>query len=613
MPEQERRQFQIFLPGLLKVLAESLYSTKKVAIRELLQNAHDSCVRRAVEARERFYKPRVDVRVDPSGRVLTIQDNGSGLTAEDVTTYLSTIGRSYTRELGENLSILNPDEAGKLIGQFGLGFLSAFLIAQEVTLTTRSYKPDSPTLQWRSTGDVHYDLQETDEDFGIGTRVELLIKPSAAFLLNERILTETVQQYADFLPIPIYVENGLLAVNTMQLPWEAPNPDAATRDTISRTFKTANPLAVIELDDQIVDLGHDQITIPLKGFLFIPPSSIASLREYGDLNIYIRRMFICEGQRDLLPPWARFVRGVVDCPYLQPTASREEIHQDDTFLSVQQALEQQLLSGLRRIAHDDPKTWREIVTGHTDVIMGWAVKDREFFQQVADIVTLRTSRGQLSLPEYLRLTGGNAIYYITRQIGSLQEQLLSEGHGVPVVDAHWFMVAQFLQQYAAHHPNIRITQLDDQSNQLLTSVPEDSFEPLLAYYRSQGIKARMVTFKPKDVPALIIYPKDAEFMKETRTALDSGELAAPLADFVGDYVNRFVPNNDDLEGTLYLNADCPLIRQLTQIEAEALRTPALMLIYQTARLFNGRMLDTGQITSAFRESARAIEVLIAPK
>ncbi|MCA9916034.1 MAG: ATP-binding protein, partial [Anaerolineae bacterium] len=101
---ETQKQFQIHLPGLLKVLAESLYSSKKVGIRELIQNAHDSCVRRSVEDKSHPFRPRIDISFDLTQRSITIQDNGSGLTEEEVTEYLSTIGRSYTRQLGENLA-----------------------------------------------------------------------------------------------------------------------------------------------------------------------------------------------------------------------------------------------------------------------------------------------------------------------------------------------------------------------------------------------------------------------------------------------------------------------------------------------------------------------------
>src|SRR6266851_2556419 len=134
----ERQRFNLHLPGLLKVLAEHLYSSKKVGVRELIQNAHDSCVRRKIEAGEPHYRPRIDVGLDVKRRVVTIRDNGYGLTEEEIGTYLATIGRGYTRELRERLAFSSPTEAAELIGQFGLGFLSAFLLAGEVTLITRS-------------------------------------------------------------------------------------------------------------------------------------------------------------------------------------------------------------------------------------------------------------------------------------------------------------------------------------------------------------------------------------------------------------------------------------------------------------------------------------------
>src|SRR3954451_18689837 len=132
----DRLRFNLHLPGLLKVLAEHLYSSKKVGVRELIQNAHASCVRRKIEVAERGYSPRIDVGLDLKRRVVTIRDNGNGLTEEEITTYLATIGRGYTRELRERLTFTSPTEAAELIGQFGLGFLSAFLLAGEVTLIT---------------------------------------------------------------------------------------------------------------------------------------------------------------------------------------------------------------------------------------------------------------------------------------------------------------------------------------------------------------------------------------------------------------------------------------------------------------------------------------------
>src|SRR5262245_26888887 len=248
-PMTERQRFNLHLPGLLKVLAEHLYSSKKVGVRELIQNSHDSCVRRRVEGNDPDYEPRIDLSIDPRKGTLSVSDNGMGLTADEITTYLSTIGRGYTRELRERLSLASAAEAVELIGQFGLGFLSAFLLAGEVTLLTRSAQGGSG-YRWHSAGDEYFEMAPAWRE-EVGTTVELKLKPSARFLLGEEALIDTARQYADFLPIPIHVQGEPLPVNLMAPPWEADQPDRAVKDYIVRAFGS-EALWVLPLTDRKV-------------------------------------------------------------------------------------------------------------------------------------------------------------------------------------------------------------------------------------------------------------------------------------------------------------------------------------------------------------------------
>jgi molecular chaperone HtpG len=396
----------------------------------------------------------------------------------------------------------------------------------------------------------------------------------------------------------------------MTPPWESDDPQAAAREYVSRAFHGTQPLWILPLTDWQVDLGHDTFTVPLQGFLFVPPESIASIHEFGDLRVSIRRMFICERERDLLPPWARFVRGIIECPLLQPTASREGIHQDDNYETVRLALEEQLGRGLRELAETDPATWRRIVRGHTDVIVGWAASENEFFERVEDIVTFRTSRGSLSLREYLDLTNGT-LYYVTRELGSLQEQVLAEGRDVPAIDASWFAVTPFLQKYARRHPEVNLVQLDGEAERLLQPVKGDAFAELLAPYRAQGLRARVAAFKPADVPAVILYPQGAELAQDARASAEAGELPGPLAGLVNEYIEHKFAGGKALQGTLYLNASCPLIQRLVECPpAPPVRDAVLTLLHQVARLFAGRMLSATDAVTAFRQAGQAIEELI---
>ncbi len=606
----ERQRFNLHLPGLLKVLAEHLYTSKKVGIRELIQNAHDSCVRRKIEVNDLHYVPRIDVGLDQKRRIVTIADNGNGLTEEEIGTYLATIGRGYTRELREKLAFTSPSEAAELIGQFGLGFLSAFLLAGEVTLVTRSVK-GGPALRWHSSGDEHYEITPAERG-EFGTTVELKIKPAASFILSEQTLTDTVRGYADFLPIPIHVNGDEYPVNLMAPPWDDATPARAIGEYIARVFNGMRSLCVFPLCDTRVSIGHDTITVPLQGFLFVPPGSVASVREYGDLNIFIRRMFICERERDLLPPWARFVRGVIECPLLQPTASREGIHQDENFELVRQALEIQLGQGLQQLAQEDPGVWRKVVRGHSDVIIGWAVSDNDFFEKVEDIVTFRTTRGPLSLPEYLEQSGGS-LYYVTRELGSLQEQVLAEARDVPAIDASWFSVTPFLEKYAQRHADVNLVQLDGESQQLLRPAADGIFAPLLEHYRAAGIRAAVASFRPAEAPALVLYPQGAELAREAEASLQAGDLPGPLAGLVHEYIEGRFGDRDELAGTLYLNAANPLVRRLAEKPPPAeTRAAVLGLIHQVARLFAGRMLSAADAVGAFAEMTRSLQGLVRP-
>lgn len=595
--DSQKRQFQLNVPGLLKVLAENLYSNRKVAIRELIQNAHDSIMRRMLNnPPDILFRPRIHLRTDLSGGILTIEDNGDGMDDNDITQYLTTIGNSYTREVGNTLEFLHPERAGHLIGQFGMGFLSAFLIASEVKLYTR--KEGGQGWTWFCDASEFYQMQPAEVS-SVGTFISLKLKPEAEVFLNTEDLAESIRRYADFLPLPIYLNTQSTPVNLMTPPWDSSDKESAVRAYIQRAFRQENFLHAFTLHDQVIDLGHDTLTVPLRGIMFIPPTSVVSVREYGDVSVYIRRMFITDQERDLLPSWARFFRGVIDSSMLQPTASRENLHQEESFLAVRQALEAQLLAELRRLAQDEPTIWRHIVVNHTDLILGWVTVNDEFFEQVADLLPIQTSRGDILLKDYLAQTG-NTFYYMTQKIGSLQDRLLGEGFEVPVIDASWFAVRPFLEKYASRQPvPPRLVQMNGDAKTLMQPVDDSRYNKLVNFFRKQGIPAKIASYKPVGVPALMLYPRNADALIEARRALDADELSDPFAEMVSDYLEQHVEDDQQPIGVLYLNESCRLVRQLAELPVTPMRDAVLMLMYQIAKLFSGRTLNAQDATTAF--------------
>jgi molecular chaperone HtpG len=604
----------LHVPGILKLLSEHLYSDPKVALRELIQNAHDSCLRRLAEDPDYDdLDPRIDIYIDKEKHQFVIKDNGSGLTEQEIHDYLATIGRGYTGELRERLQFSSRGEVLALIGQFGLGLLSAFIVADRIELVTRSYQPKEPAWHWISLGEETYTLAQTSRP-SPGSTFTLNLKLEGYFLQNEDVVREGIRTYADFLTVPIHLNDSVEPVNTIDAPWHLPDVSMEDyRQFVAERFGANAPLTIVPLHDHVEPVGDDdELVTPLAGVLFVPTGSIISVREYGDVAIYIRRMYITNEDRDLLPRWARFVRGVVDSPVLRPTVSREQVRRDEVFFQVQSAIEAQLLAHLQDLAQADPAAWRNIVVAHNDLIKGWALESRTFFDAVCDLVTFETSQGRLSLLEYLERTDGD-IYYFVEERGATQEKMLYEARGLTVIDASRFAEEAFLQAYARTHPHIQLRQLAPGAAFVFGDVddPRDLWTSISRYYAEQGILTRVVSFEPKDIPAMLIYPPGSDHIAETRAALEGGEISGPIAGLVEAYLAMRDPTRTGTQGTLHINANSPLMQRVRALppEHEAF-TAALEIVYHNARFFAGRTLTAQEAKLGFEMISYSVEQLV---
>ena len=606
----------LHLPGLLTILGEHLYSDPTVALREALQNAHDSCERRRVEAGERAYLPRIVVRASRRGRFLELEDNGSGLTEREIAEFLATIGRSYTGELRARLEFGEGAElaaAESLVGQFGLGFLSAFLLAKRVVLTTRSYREGGVPLRFVSTGGQSYELEPVTGERPVGTTLRMELKGSAQLLLDQDLLERAVRLFADFLPTPIHLaeeneEPGAEPVNRGVAPWHVGGDRADYEEFVRERFDV-EPLTVLPLEDVVVPLGDDRVTLPLAGVLFVPPGSVTSLHEFGEVAVYVRRMFICERERDLLPPWARFVRGVVESPRLRPTVSRESLRQDELFKQVQAGLETQLIAHFDRLAREEPEVWREIVVAHNDLIKGWAVQSPPLFRAVADLVHFDTSRGRLSLPQ-VRAVTKETIHYFSDESGLNQDRLLFEARGLLVVDASRFAEEAFLRRYVQERPEVKLDQLRPGAGSLFAAA-DGELVAVRRHFEACGVAARAVRFAPPTLPALLVYPPAHDRVKRVQEALDRNVVSGPIADLMRDFLARRAAGEPTTAPVLHLNAENELVLELERRgPADRDFAPALDLVFQSARFFAGKQMSPEESRAAFESAMGALAALV---
>jgi molecular chaperone HtpG len=245
----------------------------------MAQNAHDSCVRRRHEdaALLSSYKPEIHIYAEHAARQLVLEDNGSGLTRDESTSFLATVGRGYTGELREQLTTAGREQALELIGLLGLGLLSAFMIASRIDITISSYQTPDTAWRWVSEGGQSYVLRRAGRD-AIGTTVRLNSRDDARFLLEPDALTDVLRVYAEFLPIPIYVAHEDTPINGVPPPWTDERVQevgrAARYSAWIEERLGVRPLTVLPLADVTTPTGN---VIPLRGVLFVPPRSIISL------------------------------------------------------------------------------------------------------------------------------------------------------------------------------------------------------------------------------------------------------------------------------------------------------------------------------------------------
>jgi molecular chaperone HtpG len=345
--------FRAEVKQLLQILAHSLYTDREIFLRELLSNASDALHRLQFEmlTNRDVLDPdaplEIRVRVDEAARTITIDDTGIGMTHDELVENLGTIAQSGARALMERLE---AGQRGTIIGQFGVGFYSAFVVAEEVTVVSRSFQPGAEAAQWQSQGGDSFSVGPAERERR-GTTITLTLKEDAAEFASAWRLRQIVKRHSDFVAFPIFV--GDEQANQQTALWRKParEVEAAQYDEFYRqlTFESDAPLLHVHLStDAPVDL-HTILFVPAKrerGFI--------ERRVEGRIRLYSRKILIQEEATDLLPTYYRFVEGVVDSEDLPLNVSREMVQSSPVLQRIKTTLTGRLTRALTELAEKEP-------------------------------------------------------------------------------------------------------------------------------------------------------------------------------------------------------------------------------------------------------------------
>jgi molecular chaperone HtpG len=563
MPKM-RASFQ----GLVRVLAKSLYPEPDVFVRELLQNAHDSIQLRRAEHAEWAGEIRIDV--DERARTLSFSDNGTGMDQRDIEDFLSVIGSTGTGSRAQELAA--RDVAVATIGQFGIGLLSAFVVAERIDVYTR--KPGAArTWRWTTHGGEDYDLVALPVAVQPpGTRVVVTLAPDQTAFLDGHRLRQTVRRYADLLPFPILLD-GFGPINAVNAPWHEPGwRDPVERDRLVTAFlsqRYADSLLLVIP----VDLPHPRTL----GGLYVAARYAPGGQAGGLVDLFQARMCIRLHDRELLPEWASFVRGIVDCPELQPTAARDNVLRDSVYHALREALGKTIVTALLDLAARDRPRFLRLCDWHQDALKGMAAQHREFGAAVLDALPFATSQGQLTLPEYLTrqspgTNGKRPLYFFTHEADANQFYSLCQAHGVLGINAGGTFDETLLRRYVSQHPEqVDLKPLDRLADPTLypplDAATQVRYAPLLrAMDRALAdaeapARTQVRQFQPASLSAVVLSGQRLTAFDQMEQMLEKSRLVDDLAELAGEVRDRLRDQPLDL----LLNAAHPLVQRLGEL------------------------------------------------
>jgi molecular chaperone HtpG len=483
----ETRKFEAEVAQVLHLVTHSLYSHKEIFLRELISNAADACDKLRFEA---IGKPellagdselRIDIRIDKDARTITIRDNGIGMSRDEVVANIGTIASSGTRKFLEAMSSEQKSDAN-LIGQFGVGFYSAFVVADKVTLVTRKAgADDSEGVRWESAGTGEYSLS-SEQNADRGTAVTLHLKADEDEFLQSWQLRSLVARYSDHIGFPIRMpketepkvtepekEKGKSngdweVVNQASALWTRPKSELKDED-----YQNFYKHIAHDFNDALA-WSHNRVegTQNFTSLLYLPSKSpfdmlMGARDERKGLKLYVKRVFIMDAAEQLLPAYLRFVRGVVDSDDLPLNVSREILQQNRNLEKLRAACTRRVLDLLDKLAKEEPEKfamfWKEFGTTFKEgVAEDFANKER--IAKLLRFASTKTDFGPAqtgSLDDYIgrMVPSQDAIYYLTADgyaaaKGSPQLEAL-KAHGVEVLlmyDRIDDWMASYLTDYA---------------------------------------------------------------------------------------------------------------------------------------------------------------------
>ncbi len=558
--------------NLFPIIKKWLYSDKDIFLRELVSNACDAItkLKKLVamgEADISDAEYKVNILCDKSAKKLVISDNGIGMTADEVDKYINQIAFSGAAEFLSKYRD-KTDDSSQIIGHFGLGFYSAFMVAQKVEIDTLSFTDGAAAVKWSCDGSMEYEISDGTRSER-GTTITLYIAEDSEDFLEEYTVRSVLNKYCSFLPVEIYFDvagkedkdddSGESAepkpINDTTPLWTK-NPKDCTEDEYksfyTKVFADFNPpLFWIHLN---VDYPFN-----LKGILYFPKLTHELNGAEGQIKLFNNQVFVADNVKEVIPEFLMLLKGVIDCPDLPLNVSRSFLQNDGYVKKIAAHITKKIADKLTELYKKERDNYNTYWDDINIFIKYGCMRDEKFYDKVKDILIYKDTDGNYTtLSDYLDGKETKDVYYVSDEKQQAQYINLFKEQGLKALILPTMMDTHFISFLEMKENDVKFKRIDSVISDNLkndTEINEESDGKLIELFKenlgNDELKIEVQSLKKADIPAVILLSEQSRRMREMYKAY-------------GQSMGNFAPMFKD-EFTLVLNRNNPLVNRISDM------------------------------------------------
>lgn len=568
MSEKQTGGISVNTENIFPVIKKWLYSEKDIFLRELVSNATDAITKlkrlqslgETPETEEPF---RVNVVLDKTAKTLTVEDNGIGMTEEELKKYICSIALSGAVDFIQKYESSEDGEKSGIIGHFGLGFYSAFMVSDRVEIFTRSYS-GAPAVHWSCDGDGAYEL-EAGEREKRGTEVVLHIADDETEYLDSGKIREMLRKYCSFMPVEIYFDDGSEKkegekeepVNDTTPLWQK-NPadctDEEYKDFYQKVFADyREPLFWIHI--------NADYPLNFKGILYFPRLATNYDSLEGQVKLYYNQVFVADNIKEVIPEYLLMLKGVLDCPELPLNVSRSYLQTNTYVAKVSAHIVKKVADKLKSLCRDERERYEKVFDDIKTFVEYACIRDGKFYDRVKESLLLKLTDGtHVTIDEYLekaKETHENKVYYTTDPSVQAQYIALYRAEGIDVAHFDSLVDTQFAACVESHREGVKFIRVDADLSSLSKGENAEENETLRTLFRkvsgNEKLNVKFEALKNAAIPAVLNVSEESRRMEDMMKMYRMSGGA--------DFGESF-----PLDMTLVLNTASPLISKLAAMD-----------------------------------------------